>query len=81
MLLFENYRADSPAGEAETALAQFRELAKLFGRQAQAEAEVARIESGLAALGRRVHEAFGRSPKVQVIRFSSMTTLFVYTPK
>lgn len=80
VLLFENYRADSPAGEAETAIAQFGELAKLFGREAQAEAEVARIESGLQELGRKVREAFGESPDVQVIRFSSMTTLFVYTP-
>lgn len=80
VLLFENYRAESVEGEAETAIAQFRELAKLFRAEDRAESEIARIESGLAELGEKVKNAFGTSPQVQVIRFSSLTTLFLYTP-
>ena len=80
VLLFENYRAESVEGEAETAIAQFRELAKLLRAEDRAESEIARIESGLAELGEKVKNAFGTSPQVQVIRFSSLTTLFLYTP-
>lgn len=80
VLVFENYRADAPQGEAETAVAQLRELGRLFGREAEAEAVVKRIDAGLHELGARVRAAFGTTPQVQVIRFSSLTTLFVYTP-
>ena len=80
VLLFENYRAESAEGEAETAIAQFRELGRLFRAEDRAEAEIARIEAGLAELRDKVKRAFGTAPEVQVIRFSSLTTLFVYTP-
>lgn len=80
VLVFENYRADAPQGEAQTEIAQLRELGRLFGREAEAEAVVKRIETGLQELGAKVRAAFGKPPEVQVIRFSSLTTLFVYTP-
>ena len=80
VLVFENYRADARQGEAETAIAQLRELGRLFGKEAEAEAVVKRIESGLQELGAKVRSAFGKPPEAQVIRFSSLTTLFVYTP-
>ena len=80
VLLFENYRAESAEDEAETAIAQFRELGRLFRAEARAEAEIARIEAGLGELRDKVKRAFGTAPEVQVIRFSSLTTLFVYTP-
>ena len=80
VLLFSNYRADAPENEAETALKQFRELAKLFQREAAAEAEIARWFAQIDAYGDAIRKAFGFAPQIQVIRFSSLTTLFVYTP-
>ena len=80
VLLYGNFRADAPENEAETAIRQFRELARLFGREAWGEAEVARWLSEVDRMGQRIHEAFGGAPQVQVIRFSSLTTLFVYAP-
>jgi len=63
-----------------TALKQFRELAKLFQREAAAEAEIARWFAQIDAYGDAIRKAFGFAPQIQVIRFSSLTTLFVYTP-
>lgn len=80
VLLFSNYRADAPENEAETALKQFRELAKLFQREAAAEAEIARWFAQIDAYGDAIRKAFDFAPQIQVIRFSSLTTLFVYTP-
>ena len=80
VLLFSNYRADAPENEAETALKQFRELAKLFQREAAAEAEIAQWFAQIDAYGDAIRKAFGFVPQIQVIRFSSLTTLFVYTP-
>ena len=80
VLVFENYRADAAQDEAETALAQLRELGRLFGKELEAEAVAKRIDAGLQELGANVRAAFGKMPEVQVIRFSSLTTLFVYTP-
>ena len=59
VLLFSNYRADAPENEAETALKQFRELAKLFQREAAAEAEIARWFAQIDAYGDAVRKAFG----------------------
>lgn len=80
VLCFENHRAANPLGQAETALAQLFELARLFGREARARAIAGEIEEKLALYGREIHEAFGRAPEVQVVRFSSLTTLFLYAP-
>ena len=79
-LVFDNSRADAPQGEAETAVAQFRELGRLFGRQAQVEARLARIDAELDALKKRLEAVFPTLPSVQVIRFSTLTTAFIYTP-
>ena len=59
VLLFSNYRADAPENEAETALKQFRELAKLFQREAVAEAEIARWFAQIDAYGDAIRKAFG----------------------
>lgn len=79
VLLYENYRADGP-NQAETAIAQFQEIARITRREAQAAAVLSRIHEDMKSWGNRLRAAFGTVPPVQVIRFSSKTTVFVYTP-
>ncbi len=80
VLCFENSRADAPLGQAETAMAQFRDLAKLFHREKEAERVLAAIEAELSLWRKRLAKAFPARPPVQVIRLASLTTAFIYTP-
>lgn len=80
VLCFENFRASDTDGEAAAAMTQLVTLGALLGREKQAAAFISRINERLEALGRQIRRAFGFSPQVQVIRFSSLTTAFIYTP-
>lgn len=85
ILIFENARADNPVGQAEGAVDQMRTLAKIFKREEKAEEVIAWIDAELLRLSTQIREAFGVAPggampSVQVIRFSSPTTAFIYTP-
>lgn len=79
-LYFENYRADAPKNEAITAIDQFYTIARVLNREVAAHQLIDDIFAGIGDLGHRIKRAFGFMPALQVVRFSSLTTLFVYTP-
>ena len=80
VLVFENYRADAVYGQAQEAIHQYFALARVFDREEKARRDVAQWHKALKEMGRSIREHFGFVPSVQVIRFSGLTTLFVYTP-
>lgn len=80
VLVFENYRADALIGQAQEAINQYLTLARVFDRQEKARRDVAHWHRALKEMGQSIREHFGFVPSVQVIRFSGLTTLFVYTP-
>ena len=80
VLCFENHRAGNRLGQAETAMTHLKTLARLLGREDAAQTVIEEINKTLASCANQLRSAFGKLPPVQVIRFSSLTTLFVYTP-
>lgn len=79
VLVFENFRATSPLDQAQTAFDQLDTLARLFGRETQARALRSKWNQTIESCRHRIFEHFGKMPEVQIIRFSSLTTAFVYT--
>lgn len=77
VLLFDVYRSDHD--NAARALAVYRELARLFDRQALAEARLQQLSHGLDALRDRLHRHWGNgAPPVRVVRFAGPTVAYVY---
>lgn len=78
VVLLENYQGDYDAGEQ--AIANFRTLAKLFKKEALAEAKLEQLHSDLASLKQQLEQSFGQElPSVLPARFGSETTVFLYT--
>ncbi len=79
VLVFENFRGTNPHNQAQVAFEQLDTLARLFERKTQAQALRAQWEQTRENCRRQILAHFGKMPEVQVIRFSSLTTAFVYT--
>lgn len=76
-LVFDAFRADHDNAQAARDI--YRELARLFGRQALAERRLAGLDAHLAGLRSRVAQHFGgKPPPVCVVRFASPTSVYVY---
>ena len=80
VLVFENYRADSPIGQAQEVINQYLTLARVFNVEEKARQDITYWYKQLHEMGQSIRDHFGFSPSVQVIRFSGLTTLFIYTP-
>lgn len=74
---FDTFRADHDNQAA--ARRTLRELARLFGREARAERELAALDARLAALRDRVHAHYAPvPPQVTVVRFVDAARVVVY---
>lgn len=80
VLVFENYRANAKSGQAQEAINQYLTLARIFNLEQKANQDIASWQMALKEMGQSIRNHFGFVPSVQVIRFSGLTTLFVYTP-
>ncbi|WP_193015359.1 MULTISPECIES: iron-siderophore ABC transporter substrate-binding protein [Gammaproteobacteria] len=64
---------------AQVALAHFNTLASLFGKQAIAQQKLTEMEATFIQLKAKLQQAFITLPEVEVIRFSTLTSVFLYT--
>ncbi|AYY80596.1 MULTISPECIES: iron-siderophore ABC transporter substrate-binding protein [Proteus] len=64
---------------AEVALAHFNTLASLLGKTALAQQKLAEMDSIFVQLKCKLQRAFITLPEVEVIRFSTLTSVFLYT--
>lgn len=65
--------------EAPVALAHLQTLAQLFHREAQAQRLLTALDQQLTRQRARLRAALGNAPPVALIRFSSLTSVFLYT--
>ena len=66
--------------QAQEAINQYLTLARIFNLEQKANQDIASWQMALKEMGQSIRNHFGFVPSVQVIRFSGLTTLFVYTP-
>lgn len=64
---------------ANVAIDHFKTLAELFDKQALANKKLAEMDATFAQLKIQLQQAFTSLPKVEVIRFSTLTSVFLYT--
>lgn len=64
---------------ADVALSHFMTLAKLFNRQSLAQHKIAEMDAKFDLLKAKLQRAFITLPEVEVIRFSTLTSVFFYT--
>lgn len=64
---------------AEVALAHFNTLASILGKTALAQQKLAEMDNTFAQLKSKLQQAFITLPEVEVIRFSTLTSVFLYT--
>lgn len=77
VLHFDSFKADHDNEQAARAI--FRDLGRVFGREAEAEASLKALDAKLADLRARVREHFpGAPPKVTVIRFVDDARVVIY---
>ncbi|WP_395755178.1 ABC transporter substrate-binding protein [Edwardsiella ictaluri] len=78
VLYYTNFSAADD--HAAVAIAQFRQLAQAFGREAIAEQKLAAMQARFQHLSRVLRAAFqGQLPAVTVMRFASTTSTYLYT--
>ena len=78
VVYLENFRADAPHDQAETAKRQFLELGERFGRTQTAHRVVERLEASLAEARETLARRAPLTRSVQVIRFTSATSVLLY---
>ncbi|MFU9001251.1 iron-siderophore ABC transporter substrate-binding protein [Proteus sp. TSJ240517] len=64
---------------AQVALAHFNTLASLLGKEALAQQKLAEMDATFAQFKAKLQQAFITLPEVEVIRFSTLTSIFLYT--
>ncbi|HDT0719333.1 TPA: iron-siderophore ABC transporter substrate-binding protein [Proteus mirabilis] len=64
---------------AEVAIAHFKTLAIIFGKQSLAAQKIAEMDEKFNLLKLKLQQAFISLPEVDVIRFSTLTSIFLYT--
>lgn len=64
---------------AEVALSHFKTLATLLGKEALAQQKLAEMDANFVLLKSKLKSAFVTLPQVDVIRFSTLTSVFLYT--
>lgn len=64
---------------AEVAITHFKTLAIIFGKQSLAAQKIAEMDEKFNLLKLKLQQAFISLPEVDVIRFSTLTSIFLYT--
>ncbi len=80
VLFYTNFSIEADQGEV--AIAQFKQLAQVFGKESVAKQKLAAIDSRFAELKAQLEAKFGTPlPKTLVMRFANTTSTFIYTDK
>ncbi|KKC98758.1 iron-hydroxamate ABC transporter substrate-binding protein [Photobacterium halotolerans] len=78
VLYYETY--NQSLNSAEAAIANFRQLATVFGQDALAEQKLTAMSERFTELKNHLNQAFnGESPRVVAMRFANQTSVYVYS--
>ncbi len=76
VVFLANYGLEDPS--AERAIQHFKTLSTLFGREEIAGRKLKKMENRFKTLRTEIAEAFGQPPGVVAMRFSNITSVWVY---
>ncbi|MGF1701669.1 iron-siderophore ABC transporter substrate-binding protein [Photobacterium makurazakiensis] len=77
VMFYQTYSGDH--NNAEAAIENFRHIAKLVDKEAEADARLAHMEQRFSELKQQLETAYnGKLPKVATLRFASTTSVYLY---